>query len=1121
MEDGAQPIVPKPPTVVKPSEKIAANRRALSVLLRQVSNDGSSSVNDLSSTDDGHGGRAPRRAHRTVGLLREMTKIKTLEELLEHESQYRGIIESNQTRQRASITTQKYGVITVIEEQAVVHDAEQSKRHFVELDEAHSRLKHLSLLQLITEEFSQRTRVERQHPPQCFVDSYVDIQLRLLRQRERVERSDLLEPMYSLETLEAFHRYLMEQEYWMEWAGSLREVIAKKMNSERSFLEAQKEERATCELQEYVHRDGLESVMHSQYVLFVGQCRRDLRYLEHNDVQKVEERKRAAIARDEERWFHTIAEESVRVRRAVSGTIEASKIGFSELQWRNVIESEASSAFREVMTACLRGWHAVHQTSMNRTEVFSSTIRSEQLRRVDVEDSFRASMNALLRRALEEHQFVAHRDWERTHVKESYLDGRVAIWKQQEGLIDTMYQQHQRQVRLLRLTSKSVVLESVEAAKRDLIVVEQWKVFLLFYLWSSVQRYKILSVTTAAAIEKEEQEAWSSLQKRFDAGALVIHTNPQYRMVEDEDAQRDVLNDQELDARLFLYRNFKAGRRDITKAVVEVGSLLVTSSEDTARRRIESQALYGRIAIQHAALLSACGAEKNDTIGKSEALERRLIYARILDYVRNLFREDIEYEQEGAFHDMEQHKLLDEELQTRVAMLGEEDERSAFLFKMSDAKHYRLAHLMREEMEQRTSILAAADVGFNALSTKIACSSFGSSSPSLFFSTLQDRALLRQLRMYDAKSFMEDLEKETQQVLCADEPSRRRLMVMSEFHQRSELTMIHHEAVSRNVIALQEEREAKSVMDAAFRLLSRDVAHHEHIAVREVGNVEAVARNNADVEERVQLLRLLETQEEQYRVAEQQIRLRMLLDEGPLLREYFRQAEEFASSEDIQRDTIRCLWIAESAVQRTAELERQQREAEMQAALYQQQVEETAASTEHSETTAQAESPHADEEPPVMEAYTIMSPPAKMKAPKRAQVFDVVLHSVQLSTLTKAIAASGGPFMLQASSNMEEAALQWTTVPYDETQHIAIGSKTLKVLQPVDTAACRWEVEGEVGVSVSLQVLLGGEPILSGLRHVPWSECVETTNDGLITLPLITEHAGMASGKATLLIEIR
>lgn len=1090
-----QPIAPRPPQ--RPAEKISANRRALAILLRQSDNEGSS-VADVST--DGSSGRAPRRVFRTAGLLKEMTKIKTLDELVEHESQYRGIIESNHTRQFSMMTTQKYTDVTLIEEQGIVLDAERSGRNFVAHSEEIVRCKELAILQVIAEEFLDRVRFERSHPPQVFLDAYVDIQLRFLRLGERAIRSDWIEPAYDVETRETFGRYLLEQEYWQEWTGGLRESTGKKMATEHAFLEAQREERALCEINEYVNRDGLESVMHSQVVLLIGQARRDLRYLEHNDVQKREERVRGVLVQGEESAFQDLAIEALKVRRAVMGTIAASRLGLSEMQARNNIEAEAAEAFRLLTTQCLRSWHNVHEIITKRRGIFSSIVDSEQLMRVDVEDTFRASFQALLSKALDHHGYIAHRDWERRHVKDAYLDGRVAIWKQQEAVVDEWYTHHQRHVRLLALTRRTAVIEEAEEARRHVIIVEQWKVYLLFYLWNAVQRFKVLAVSTAQTIEKEEQEVWLSLMKRFELETQIIQASPRYVLVDHEETQRDVIAEAELDGRLELYRNFKAGRRDITNVVLDIGTMLVCSSEETGRRRLECQSQCAMISIQCSALVSACAAEKVDTVAVREATERRILYARILDYVRSLFHDDIEHEEGAVRAEIEQNKLMGEELRNRVALLNEEEERSVVLKNLFDIKDIKLISLMREEMDLRTSILSSADVHFNALSTQIACSSLPSHQP-MFFSRLQDRSIMRQIRLLDARSFADDVAKEMQLVRCANEPDRRRWIVLHEFKQRLVLNFAHHETVSRQLIIQQECREAHTTLETLHRLHRRDDAHHETIAAREVDNIERVSRNRTDLEERAQLLHLLEVQDEHYRIAEDHIKLRMLLDEGPLLREYFRIAEELVSNEEIQRDTMRCHSIAELATRRS--------------------LPDRGTANRSQPPLPLSNSPAADGAPPAPSGLDVMSPPAKMKAPTRPQLFEVALHSVQVSAMTRSLSEDPqAPFMVQVTQNEDQQT--WTTILYDETQHVDIGSKTLKVFQPADAAQATWSVSTEDGATIGVRVLHGGQVILCGSRHVPLSECIETDSNGLLVLPLLASmHGGKATGKVTMLVQIQ
>lgn len=1092
--DGAM-VPQKPPSDFRPS----AHRRALAVLLRQVENNNSSAAD----TSDGNVQKAPRRSNgRSKALLKELYAIDSLDDLIAHEAQLRAVVGSNEMRQRTAITTEKLLLITLREEQQIIICKEASNRRGIAAEQENSNLCDLLFHHLVFEEFTSRNALQEMYPPAPLRIKDCDIRLRRTRTEESRERLEVLEGLEHVLFLECFGRYILESEFWQDWPA-FRAGAATKMSAEHSHLSYQHEERELCEVEEYVERDTMESMYAQQLNALVTALHRDGRRLRHNDVQTIETRRRRLLAGHEDQEYHHIVHEFYNTRRVVAGGAELAKLGTMEHKWRNEITSEESSAFRSFATAALRDWHAVHQKLLQQSDATRSIDTSERLRRHDVTSEYFEGLQELMLKARTHHNFVAHRDWERKHVMETYIDGRIAIWKQQNIIVDEMFQEYQKQSRLLSTTSWSVVLGDEESAKRELIRSEQWKVFMLFYLWSAVQRFKVTSVQTMQHTMTLEEQARSRLLKQFDAEKELIQNNPLVVFARKEAAKRAIVVEWEVDHLLMLYENFKLGRRDLTACSLEVGSLVTSSMESAERRRVvlEENFAWYDVRLEH--LKDSVCLEKTQHWSRRESFERTVLYSRILEIVEDWCRADMECDEETIRMEIEQNRIINEELVVRVALDAHEQERFQLLRKMFDSVHARIVNIERNELDERLSIVAEAEVRANTIGAYLACGSTACYGGSKTVVAYGDNDLRRELRLYDGTTFAQELEKEMMYLRSGDEPNHRRVVVVNEHHQFAQLTAWHQEAVERDLLQKQQRREFDFFYGAVERTNEREAHRSKASHQAPLAAAEWHERATLDIESRASLLAMFERQEELYRQADLQIKLRLLLEEGPLIDEYFKQADDIASLEEITREGL------QSAMQLNHSLVKSRERSVLEDNSYRE--------GDHDDYA------HYD----VTNNTTIMDTTAPLDTASTTSgatagyiptTHELVLHSLQLSLMSK---YSDAPLSVQVASKStnHQNHRGKAECSVDVVQRVCIGAKTLLVLQPAADCASQfsWAVAGNTHVVV--EVWSGPTLLAEIAKSFSEEECLDPQNS-VLSVPLQAVATG-ASGKVHFVVEVR
>lgn len=1097
---GVQPLVPRPPSVSSdaapaaslvpkaPSDsRVAASRRALSVLLRQV--DQSASMADSS---EGDLQRAPRRSNRSRGLLKEVYSIQSLDELLVRESQLRMVITSNEVRQRASIKTLKYDADVVHEEQQIVKDREALNRSVVVDAEAHHRQAHLGLLQVVVGECCARHCIARAYPPQSIVHGITDIRLRLLRKYETDARRYCIEACEAAEFLECFDRYLIASDYVRENV-SVRSLVRQQMSCQEEYLSHRREERVMLEMQEYVERDALDGQMHAALSSAIATALRERRFLAHNDVQTIEAHRRTVLQRLEGGEFSLLLVRFVQQKRCLVGDTLLSNLGTEEFRWRRELELDEAHAYRLLSTQALRAWHATHQHILALRDNFSVVTHAEALRRSDVETEYRSELLRLSHLSRASHTRVSHRDWERRHLLDTFIDGRIALWRQQDAVVDTLYQDYQQRGRLLQLQSASSVVSREEEAKREALMVDQWKVFMLFYLWSAVQRFKSQAVSQAYAIEQQESSARTRMMNDFCEELHRISTVPTWALVHNEDALRLEYEEQQLDERLRIYQYFKEGRRDLVRATVEVGSLLISCVEHSERQRISLVETSRRFDIKGCVYKDLARLEKSE-LAKIEALERRIIYARILACVEDWFRADLEYDEAEAHEELV--KLSSSELQL---LLEAQQRRLEELRRQEAFPDSRVLALQLIEMEQRSLIIHDATVSANAAMTNYWCHN---PMRHLRFVSYDMSLLLHEMRLFDPEQFLADVVQEIRLLKTLDEPHQRRVVVVAEHELRELMLCAHHEAVERSAISKNEARELAAVLDTVHRVVQRDTSFTQVAAMRVLDDRAAVARNASEVQCRAELLDLLERQEEEYREAERAIKLRMLLDEGPLLRAFFALADEISAAEDISRDALRADMLTERVI--------------------------LLAAAEHAKdgdlTCADADacSPSRGDEFGAGDQSILSAAPSPYR-PRPTFAYDLSLHSIQVSLMHHWVLGCSDeqPLVTMYVTVDNGDSARRHLMPIVESQRVTIGSKTLVVVQPAEEASSKWELGA--ALTVSVEVFAKDTLVLYADRTFSVYETENnkaTEQSGIVTLPLQAAEAG-ASGKVNFVIDVQ
>ncbi|KAF8288982.1 hypothetical protein TcBrA4_0003190 [Trypanosoma cruzi] len=715
---------------------------------------------------------------RTRQVIRELRGVKSVEVFFSTEEQIRGVVMSQETRCRVKLLNAFLSGQYILEEQALVHEEEESCRReltLVALSELHSES---SLLTVVGEEMYDRHFLENA----CW-KKWMNLRrcqnLALLVLREQISRRFLIkrEAMNRVETERRrflavgreIDMELLSQEFYR--TTSMARFKSSKLTLDLALLLAE-EERERCSLER-------------MYLLKLS--------LMANDQENAAARLVVTSVMRASLMRRKLRDDACWRERSLMLLLVPSK----ELDIRYMIERKEMEERQVLRVSFLTTWRSVFKRTMNPDEGTVIIERLELYERRCVFDQWRFGFNALNDRQERERCILASREATYDVFYHSVIDSLTALWKQESVQFDALRKRYSEFVWSTRMVEATMILAAEECAARQRIIEsevrEAIKVNSSFY----IRRCEKAAFEGAASIMEMEHKRRISLMQsniKFVRDVYFYHLlyEEAWRRIDIESEARTAWSD-----------------IVVLQESAPHGCSLGTADrlKDVQRTLLVRDGHYHFIC-HNFTLVIFTEKSNREILEKKELEDRVSAYAAVLGQVEEWNRLELQTEGQHEFLRILLDAVDHREYVERAILEEFERERREFLFGSFD---YSLPHLRACEVDELTARLdiineAELTVGALAYSWGMHCH--------VAYCSEELRLIQCALRFMSSKELFQDREVA---LVRAVEPMSRREIINREISGRLLLLMVAQEQRGR----IRIEKAATDAYNGAQELFDR------------------------------------------------------------------------------------------------------------------------------------------------------------------------------------------------------------------------------------------------------------------------------------------------------------